>query len=183
MQTHDSSAPRLLNQVRDRFRREHYRIRTEEAYVHWVKVFVRFHGLKHPASMGAAEVESFLTHLAVERHVSSSTQNQAHRSPVRTQGPPSCRPAEFAAANAAGRSVCGHRQARDAAHTATFVCNTFARIRLRHSLRPGAARPRGRADDDDLQACAQSWWARREESAGPGLVCCLAMSGCQCVVA
>ena len=77
MQTHDSSAPRLLNQVRDRIRRKHYSIRTEEAYLHWVKAFVRFHGLKHPASMGAPEVESYLTYLAVERHVSSSTQNQA----------------------------------------------------------------------------------------------------------
>ena len=86
MQTQDSSAPRLLTRVRDRIRRKRYSIRTEEAYVHWVKAFVRFHGLKHPANVGAAEVESFLTHLAVERHVSSSTQNQAHRSPVRTQG-------------------------------------------------------------------------------------------------
>ena len=77
MTTHDSSAPRLLNQVRDRIRRKHYSIRTEEAYLHWVKAFVRFHGMKHPANMGAAEVESFLTYLAVERHVSSSTQNQA----------------------------------------------------------------------------------------------------------
>ena len=77
MQTHDSSAPRLLNQVRDRIRRKHYSIRTEEAYLHWVKAFVRFHGLKHPANLGAPEVESFLTYLAVERHVSSSTQNQA----------------------------------------------------------------------------------------------------------
>lgn len=77
MQTHDSSGPRLLDQVRDRIRRKHYSIRTEQAYLHWVKAFVRYHGLKHPASMGAAEVESFLTHLSVERHVSSSTQNQA----------------------------------------------------------------------------------------------------------
>lgn len=77
MQTHDSSAPRLLNQVRDRIRRKNYSIRTEEAYIHWVKAFVRYHGLKHPSNMGAAEIESFLTYLAVERHVSSSTQNQA----------------------------------------------------------------------------------------------------------
>ena len=77
MTTHDSSAPRLLDQVRDRIRRKHYSIRTEQAYLHWVKAFVRFHGMKHPATMGAAELESFLTYLAVERHVSSSTQNQA----------------------------------------------------------------------------------------------------------
>lgn len=77
MQTHDSSAPRLLDQVRDRIRRKHFSIRTEQAYTHWVKAFVRFHGMKHPSLMGAREVESYLTHLSVERHVSSSTQNQA----------------------------------------------------------------------------------------------------------
>ena len=77
MTTHDSSAPRLLDQVRDRIRRKHYSIRTEQAYLHWVKAFVRFHGMKHPATMGAAELEAYLTYLAVERQVSSSTQNQA----------------------------------------------------------------------------------------------------------
>ena len=77
MTTHDSTAPRLLDQVRDRIRRKHYSVRTEQAYLHWVKAFVRFHAMKHPAGMGASEIESFLTYLAVERHVSSSTQNQA----------------------------------------------------------------------------------------------------------
>ena len=77
MQTHDSSAPRLLDQVRDRIRRKHYSIRTEQAYLHWVKNFVRFHGVKHPKDMGAREVEAFLTHLSVVRNVSASTQNQA----------------------------------------------------------------------------------------------------------
>lgn len=77
MQTHDSTAPRLLDRVRDRIRRKHYSIRTEQAYLHWVKAFVRFHGMKHPSAMGASEVEAFLTYLAVERHVASSTQNQA----------------------------------------------------------------------------------------------------------
>ena len=77
MQTHDLSAPRLLDQVRDRIRRKHYSIRTEQAYLHWVKAFVRFHGMKHPKDIGAPEVEAFLTYLSVERNVSSSTQNQA----------------------------------------------------------------------------------------------------------
>jgi integron integrase len=77
MQTHDSSSPRLLDQVRDRIRRKHYSIRTEQAYLHWVKHFVRFHGLKHPKDMGAKEVEAFLTHLSVARNVSASTQNQS----------------------------------------------------------------------------------------------------------
>ena len=69
--------PRLLDQVRDRLRVKHYALRTEEAYVDWIKRFILFHGKYHPADMGAAEVETFLTHLAVDRKVASSTQNQA----------------------------------------------------------------------------------------------------------
>jgi len=55
----------------------HYAIRTEAAYVDWVKRFIRFHGLRHPMDMGAAEVTTFLSHLAKDRNVSASTQNQA----------------------------------------------------------------------------------------------------------
>lgn len=68
--------PKLLDQVRDRIRRKHYSLRTEEAYV-WIKRFIFFHGKRHPREMGAAEVEKFLTHLAVAGRVSASTQNQA----------------------------------------------------------------------------------------------------------
>lgn len=56
---------------------KHYSIRTEHAYVDWVKRFIRFHDTRHPAGMGAEEVERFLTHLAVEGRVAASTQNQA----------------------------------------------------------------------------------------------------------
>jgi integron integrase len=69
--------PRLLDQLRDRLRLRHYSLRTEQAYVHWVKRYILFHGKRHPAEMGKAEVEAFLTHLAVERHVAASTQTQA----------------------------------------------------------------------------------------------------------
>jgi integron integrase len=69
--------PKLLDQVRDRIRVKHYSIRTEGLYVHWVKRFILFHGKRHPLEMGAAEVEAFLTHLAVQGHVAASTQNQA----------------------------------------------------------------------------------------------------------
>ena len=69
--------PRLLDQVCDRIRFRHYSIRTEQAYVDWIRRFIRFHGKRHPASMGAAEVELFLTNLAVVHDVSASTQNQA----------------------------------------------------------------------------------------------------------
>jgi integron integrase len=69
--------PRLLDQVRERIRFRHYSIRTEQAYVDWIKRFIRFHGKRHPATMSAPEVELFLTDLAVHHHVSASTQNQA----------------------------------------------------------------------------------------------------------
>ena len=70
-------APRLLDQVRDSIRRRHYSPRTEETYVHWIKQFIYFHGKRHPMQMGEAEVTAFLNHLAREREVAASTQNQA----------------------------------------------------------------------------------------------------------
>ena len=72
-----SKAPKLLDQVRDKIRLKHYSIRTEQTYVDWIKRFVLFNNKRHPAEMGAAEVEAFLTHLAVEGKVAASTQNQA----------------------------------------------------------------------------------------------------------
>ncbi|MBX6315418.1 MAG: integron integrase [Isosphaeraceae bacterium] len=69
--------PKLLDQVRDAARTLHYSIRTEEAYVRWVRKFILFHGKRHPMEMGEAEVGAFLTHLAVEWEVAASTQNQA----------------------------------------------------------------------------------------------------------
>jgi integron integrase len=69
--------PKLLDQVRARIRRRNFSIRTEQAYVDWARRFILFHGKRHPLEMGAAEVEAFLSHLAIERNVSASTQNQA----------------------------------------------------------------------------------------------------------
>ena len=69
--------PRLLAQVREQIRLKHYSIRTEQVYCEWVKRFIRFHRYRHPAEMGAPEVEAFLSDLAVRRNVSASTQNQA----------------------------------------------------------------------------------------------------------
>ena len=69
--------PKLLERMRIHLRTRHYSIRTEEAYVDWARRFIVFHGKRHPRDMGVAEVEAFLSHLAVERHVSASTQNQA----------------------------------------------------------------------------------------------------------
>ena len=72
-----SPPPRFLDRVRGCIRLKHYSLRTEQAYVDWIKRFILFHGKRRPESMAAAEVESFLTHLAVKQHVAASTQNQA----------------------------------------------------------------------------------------------------------
>jgi integron integrase len=71
------SAPRLLEQVRGRIRFKHYSIRTEQAYVDWIKRFIRHFDKRHPKDMGAEEVQAFLTHLALAGRVAASTQNQA----------------------------------------------------------------------------------------------------------
>ncbi len=67
----------LLDKVRYLMRARHYSSSTERTYIHWIKHYIMFHNVKHPIEMGAAEVSAFLTHLAVEKQVSSSTQNQA----------------------------------------------------------------------------------------------------------
>jgi integron integrase len=69
--------PRLLDQLRMRLRLKHYSIRTEQQYVHWARRFILYHNKRHPAEMGAEEVEAFLTHLAVTGRVAAATQNQA----------------------------------------------------------------------------------------------------------
>jgi integron integrase len=70
-------SPRLLDQVRECIRYKHYSLRTEQAYVYWVRAFIRFHRLKHPREMGGAEVTAFLSWLATHRQVSVSTHQQA----------------------------------------------------------------------------------------------------------
>lgn len=74
---HIPGGGRLLDQVRERARYLHYSLRTEKAYVYWVRWFIRWHGLRHPRDMGAADVEAFLAMLANERRVSPATHNQA----------------------------------------------------------------------------------------------------------
>ncbi len=73
----DTRPPRLIDVVRARIRAKHYSPRTEEAYVGWIRRFIRFHRGRHPRQMGEAEVASFLSSLATEGHVAASTQNQA----------------------------------------------------------------------------------------------------------
>jgi hypothetical protein len=67
----------LLDRVRDAIARRHYSRRTEETYVHWIKRFIHFHGTRHPRELGETEVTAFLNHLARDRDVAASTQNQA----------------------------------------------------------------------------------------------------------
>ena len=72
-----STAPRLLDQVRAAIRVRHYSRRTEDTDVHWIRRFILFHAKRHPRDMGEREITVFLTHLAVDKHVAASTQNQA----------------------------------------------------------------------------------------------------------
>lgn len=69
--------PRLLDSLRHAVRVRHYSIRTEDTYLDWVRLFILLHGKRHPRDLGGAEVAAFLAHLAVERGVAPSTQNQA----------------------------------------------------------------------------------------------------------
>ena len=68
---------KLLDRARDLIRLKHYSIRTEETYLQWMRDFIFYHNKRHPAEMGAPEVEAYLTHLAVQRNVAPSTQNVA----------------------------------------------------------------------------------------------------------
>jgi integrase len=68
---------KLLDQLRMAIRALHYSLKTEEAYAHWVRRYILFHNKRHPAEMGEAEVNQFLTDLAVRQRVAASTQNQA----------------------------------------------------------------------------------------------------------
>lgn len=72
-----ASSPKLLDRVRWHLRVKHYSIRTEQAYVDWIRRFILFHRKRHPKEMGEKEITEFLTHLAVEKRVAASTQNQA----------------------------------------------------------------------------------------------------------
>lgn len=74
---HPAAKPKLLDQVRSELRKRHYSPRTEEAYISWIRRFIRFHEMRHPVSMGRSEMEAFLSFLATDRNMSASTQNQA----------------------------------------------------------------------------------------------------------
>src|SRR5687768_6253804 len=69
--------PTLFGVVREKMRLRHYSLRTEKSYIDWMRRFIRFCGGRHPRQMGPSEITTFLTHLAVDLKVASSTQNQA----------------------------------------------------------------------------------------------------------
>jgi Phage integrase, N-terminal SAM-like domain len=69
--------PRLLDQVRDVIRCKHYSIRTESTYTEWIRRYILYHNKQHPKDLNEKHISMFLTHLAVNRKVTSSTQNQA----------------------------------------------------------------------------------------------------------
>ena len=73
----EPARPRLLDRVRQALRARHMSRRTEEAHVAWIRRYIFFHHKRHPAEMGAPEITTFLTSLAVDGHVAASTQNQA----------------------------------------------------------------------------------------------------------
>ena len=75
-----SSTPKLFDVIRQHLRVRHYSIRTEKAYLGWIRQFIRFHGHRHPREQGASEVAAFLSWLATEGKVAASTQNQALQS-------------------------------------------------------------------------------------------------------
>lgn len=68
---------KLLDQVRDVIRKKHYSIRTEQAYVDWIRRYILFHKKRHPKDMGESEVAQFISFLATAKNVAASTQNQA----------------------------------------------------------------------------------------------------------
>ena len=81
----DTKPVKLLDRVRNKIRLKHYSIRTEKAYISWIKRFIYFHNMRHPEEMGRTEVEAFLTDLAVKHKISASTQNQAFNALISLQ--------------------------------------------------------------------------------------------------
>jgi integron integrase len=73
----DKGTKRLIDRLREEVRARHYSLRTEKAYWYWIRYFILFHGKRHPAEMGGAEVSAFLSWLATGRNVAAATQNQA----------------------------------------------------------------------------------------------------------
>jgi len=131
---HGGSLMSFDGSLRDRIQWKHYSIRTEQAYVDWIRRFVLHHNKRRPRDMGAAEVEAFLTHLAV---APSRTRSVDSRSGA---GAP-CAREGLAARDAAGRAAGGRCQTGHVVYAATFVRHPPPAIGLRHPYRAGVAHP------------------------------------------
>ncbi len=121
------ASARLLPRLRAAVRARHYSLRTEQAYVGWVRRFVHFHGLRHPREMGATEVAAFLTHLASERNVSASAQGQAKTAVPRGQHEGGVARCGLVAGHLASQRVCDepptrvHENRRQACSAGLFI--------------------------------------------------------------
>jgi hypothetical protein len=144
MPSEEPRPPRLLDRIRHAIRMRHYSIRTEDTYVDWARRYILFSGKRHPATMGAAEVQAFLTHLATERHVApepgevgaaASLQGGARARPAlarghrRREGPP--------ATSGGAHSVRSHCAV--AAAVRHPVAGRVAAVRHRHAAARGAS--------------------------------------------
>ena len=69
------TAPKLLDQVRNKFRLKRYSLKTEQEYMSWIVQYIKFHKLQHPSKLNEKDIEKYLTFLAVKRRVAASTQN------------------------------------------------------------------------------------------------------------
>jgi site-specific recombinase XerD len=183
---------KLLDQVRDAVRLKHYSYRTEQSYVGWIRRYILFYGKKHPQEMGYAEVEAFLTSLAVEGNVSASTQNQAlsallflyrhvlHKEfeqPLNAVRAKRSRYLPTVLSRDEVRATLGqvsgvhglvlkvlYGSGLRLREGLSLFCNSPARRWLRHPHRARTAGPQGCEDDHDLYPCAQSGWTRGAES-------------------
>jgi hypothetical protein len=114
----------FLEQVKAAIRVRHYSIRTEQAYVDWIRRFILFHNKRHPLEMGEREVAEFLTYLAVTRHVSPATQNQALNALVFIYM----------------QLICLHAGWTSAPCRSSLGIQTFARLRFTHMSLKGEVR-------------------------------------------
>jgi len=73
----NTGKPKLSDQMKNVMRIKHYSLKTEKSYVQWIQRYIYFHNKQHPGEMGTPDVQKFLSYLAVEQHVSASTQNQS----------------------------------------------------------------------------------------------------------
>ena len=153
---------KLLDAVREAVRTRHYSLRTEEAYLRWVREYILFCGKRHPQELGAKDVSAFVSHLAVDRQVSASTQTQALSALLFLYRE------RCATARAARAASPSYSEAGELPHLPSLLRHAHDRGGLRHPHRPRVARPRelrplmcpppGLANDSILPAPPSPSW-------------------------